>query len=451
MKISKNIMTELKRVSLLLMALIMIICQAAAGAYAKDTSQSYSFDVKVNSSESWGAFEPGDKVNVTVTLSRNDSGSSSFTMYAVQYDLLFDTRYFTLDESSMSAPKGQVFTTNMDKNGKWSGYQRITAAAVNASGSTWQNGTTVLSCTLTAAGTGETALVPYNAIVSTPDAMDSYTASADEIKIVVAAPDDGDGDDQSGDDGSGTDTGKDTGTGGGDSTDKGSAGDNTGGSDPGSSGTSDSSGGSSSPGGSGSGANQGADGSAGSAAAAFTDISSHWSRAYVEYVAGKGYFSGVSETSFAPDSYMTRGMLVTVLWRADGSQQQDVSGGTGFSDVASGDWYAQAVSWAAANNIVSGMGDGSFAPKSNITREQMVQIIRNFAAYKGCDVSAAAELAGFSDAEAVSSWASDAVKWGIASGLISGTGESRLAPKGTATRAQVAKVLMTLDQSVLNK
>ena len=113
----------------------------------------------------------------------------------------------------------------------------------------------------------------------------------------------------------------------------------------------------------------------------------------------------------------------------------------GFTDVADGDWYATAVNWAASEGIVGGFGDGTFQPNAAITREQMAAILMNYAEYKGQDVTARADLSGYTDADTVSAWATDAVQWANAEGLINGMSDTQLAPKGSATRAQVAAIL----------
>ena len=112
-----------------------------------------------------------------------------------------------------------------------------------------------------------------------------------------------------------------------------------------------------------------------------------------------------------------------------------------FIDVSEGDWYAQAVNWAASVGVVNGMGDGTFQPNAAITREQMAAILRNYAAYKGLDVTATGSLSTYSDAASVSDWAKESVEWAVEQGLISGMTVDTLQPQGLSTRAQVAAVL----------
>lgn len=435
---------KLKKMALMLLCIMTISVPAGgtAAVFATDTSQSYRFDLTANGSSQTCAVKAGEKVEVAVSLTRTDSSSSDdFTMYAVQYDLLVDSRYFTIDSSSLtSSTKGvQTFTTDMSKNGSWSGYKKITAAAVSASGSQWSNGSTILKCTLTAVRTGTTELKPYNSIVSVSSGMDKYKADSDSVKVTVAAADDeNNGSDESNDDSK---------------NDDGNSGGNTS-HDSDNSGNSRNNGSSSNGSSSGSGRsdstaeNEILPGNANvSVLAKFTDMDQHWSRAYVEYAVKKGYFSGMTSTQFGPDKAMNRAMLVTVLWRMENSPSY--SGTSVFTDVTSGAWYSQAVQWAADKGIVSGAGNGRFMPESPVTREQLVQIIRNYAKYKGADITASADFNNFSDASSVSSWAQDAFKWGIASGIISGTGNGILSPKGSATRAQVAKILEEFDKNIL--
>ena len=121
-----------------------------------------------------------------------------------------------------------------------------------------------------------------------------------------------------------------------------------------------------------------------------------------------------------------------------------MTGDSPFTDVENGPgtaWYYDAVLWAQQNGIVSGYGDGTFHPGTNITREQLAVIFYNYAKYKGYDVSATSDLSGFSDAGDVSPWALDAMHWAVGSGIMGGYGDGILGPQGTATRAQVAAML----------
>lgn len=175
----------------------------------------------------------------------------------------------------------------------------------------------------------------------------------------------------------------------------------------------------------------------------FVDVQeSDWYYNAVAYVYGNQLFAGIDEANFAPDTPMSRAMLVTVLWRLE--DQKDVNAEQIFSDVLPGAYYAKAVSWANSQEIVQGYGDGTFGPLDNITREQMARILYKYAQYKGYDTSAAASLEIFHDASRVSPWALDAVKWAADSQIMSGKGSGLLDPSGSATRAEAASILMRL-------
>ena len=180
----------------------------------------------------------------------------------------------------------------------------------------------------------------------------------------------------------------------------------------------------------------------------FTDVKSgDWFYEAVQYVYDKGMMTGVSADRFAPASTTTRGMIVTILYRLE--NEPAVSGGSAFTDVESGAWYADAVAWAAANDIVNGTSATTFAPNSPITREQMAAILYRYAAYKGYDVSQKADLSGYTDAASISGYAKDALAWANAQKLITGVTDTSLNPQGSATRAQVATILMRLCETVV--
>ena len=169
----------------------------------------------------------------------------------------------------------------------------------------------------------------------------------------------------------------------------------------------------------------------------------HWSHAGIDYTLELGLFRGTSDTEFSPNVAMTRAMLVTVLYRLDG--QKEPTGANPFTDVEPDSWYTEAVIWAVENEIVLGMGDGTFAPEAEITREQMAAILYRYAAYRGDDMTTDADLAAFPDEKTVSSYACEPLAWAVDRGLINGVaqnGESWLEPRAGATRAQVATILM---------
>ena len=171
----------------------------------------------------------------------------------------------------------------------------------------------------------------------------------------------------------------------------------------------------------------------------FIDVAPNaWYKDAVQYAYAGGLMTGVSANEFAPEATTTRAMIVSMLARLEGVESAESAG---FADVAANDWYATAVNWAAASGITSGTGDGNFSPNTAITREQLAAILMNYAQYKGQDVSARATLDTYSDATAISSWANDVMSWAVAEGLLTGVTADTLQPQGAATRAQVAAIL----------
>ena len=170
----------------------------------------------------------------------------------------------------------------------------------------------------------------------------------------------------------------------------------------------------------------------------FPDVNEgDWYYDAVAFVCEKGLFNG-TDKGFEPSGKMTRAMLVTVLYRLSGEEASSVSA---FSDVKAGDWYCDAVSWAYAAGIVNGVNDTTFAPNDSITREQLAAILYRFAKMQGEDVGGT-DISGFSDAGYVSDYAKDAISYAVKNGIITGKGENSLAPGDSATRAEVATMLM---------
>ena len=178
----------------------------------------------------------------------------------------------------------------------------------------------------------------------------------------------------------------------------------------------------------------------------FTDVAADsWYYEAVRYVYEKGMMSGTLPDIFAPHAAASRGMLVTILHRLEGAPAAKEAH---FTDVASHQWYAGAVAWAASNGITGGYSDGRFGPDDAITREQLAAILYRYAAYKGYDVSRQASLSGYQDAGQISTYALEAMGWANAAGLVKGTGASQLSPKSGAVRAEVAAVLMRLCEHI---
>lgn len=172
----------------------------------------------------------------------------------------------------------------------------------------------------------------------------------------------------------------------------------------------------------------------------FTDVDANaWYAEAVTYVSDNDIMNGTSATTFAPTMNLTRNMMAQILYNME--KQPDVTGSNPFNDVPAGQWYTDAVVWAAANDIVTGY-NGSFQPNASITREQMAAILYRYAQYKGYDTSAKGSLDTFTDGSATSGWAVEAMTWAVGEGILSGKGNGKLDPTGTATRAEVAQIMM---------
>ena len=179
----------------------------------------------------------------------------------------------------------------------------------------------------------------------------------------------------------------------------------------------------------------------------FLDVNEgDWFYDAVAYAYENGLMDGVGGNRFAPNSATTRAQLVTILYRMEG--QPVVSGDLPFTDVEAGTWYTNAVGWAAQNGIVNGVGDDTFAPGNDLTREQLVTILYRYAESKGYDVSASADLAGYPDGEEIQAYAREAMAWAVAENIIQGMEDDTLKPAGNASRAQIATILMRFCEGV---
>ena len=183
-----------------------------------------------------------------------------------------------------------------------------------------------------------------------------------------------------------------------------------------------------------------------SVALPFVDVNAaDWFCEAVRYVYARGMMGGTGANTFSPGGTTTRAMIVTILHRLEGTP---AAAGSAFTDVPAGQYYAQAVGWASSVGVVNGYGDGTFQPDAPITREQMAAILCRYAQYKGVDVSRRADLTRFPDSAKVSPYAAEPMGWAVESGLITGM-DGQLAPGGSATRAQVATILMRLCENVV--
>lgn len=182
---------------------------------------------------------------------------------------------------------------------------------------------------------------------------------------------------------------------------------------------------------------------------AFIDITGRWAADNILFAASRGLLSGTSDTTFSPDTGMTRGMFVTALGRLAGINPDSYQTGK-FTDVKADAYYAPYVNWAAQTGIVEGVTATTFAPDTNINREQMAMIMKNYAAKLGYDLPQTLKAVTFADNTQISSWAKDAVKSMQQAGILAGKNENKFDPKGTATRAEVATVLRRFVEIVID-
>ena len=188
--------------------------------------------------------------------------------------------------------------------------------------------------------------------------------------------------------------------------------------------------------------------SGGKASEVYKDVSADsWYEKPVSFVTEKNLFKGVSETEFAPDAEMTRAMLVTVLFRLENPEVSEND--NTFADVDKSEWYADAVAWAAKFGVVSGISETEFAPNSSITREQMAVIIYRYAVLKGYNTETKSTLSNFSDGGEISEYAVKAIEWANGEEIIMGVSDTSISPKSTATRAQVAAILMRFCENIV--
>lgn len=171
----------------------------------------------------------------------------------------------------------------------------------------------------------------------------------------------------------------------------------------------------------------------------YPDINNHWAASSIAFVVNRGLMGGVADGQFGPNMQLTRGMLVTILGRLEGFDASKYTGSS-FSDVSADAWYAPSVQWAAEMGIVSGVGDGKFAPDQAITREQLAAILANYAAKKNIELKDGPSVK-FADSNKISPWAASAMDAMVKAGIIRGNADGTLNPQGTATRAEVATML----------
>ncbi len=438
----------MKRFTITIIVCILIFALSISTALAVDNSRTYSFQLTSNGS-STAAIGVGDMITVKFTL----AADNSYALYAMQNEIKYDSRYLQYVDGSLSMTSG--FNSGFrDMEDGINKLVLMNYVSDTAEGETINSSVVVGTFQLKAIANGTSTVSNEDYYCTTKTGANNYTATASDLIVNI----------------------KSSGGGGGGSsvtyyTINASAGE----------------GGSISPSGSVSVAQDGSqtftinpnyryiiedvqvDGKsvgdvstyAFSAVTAnhtikatfiageeepnltdqFTDlVPGAWYINGINYVLQAGLFNGTSATRFSPDANMTRSMLVTVLWRLDGTPDATVD--TIFNDVADGLWYSDAIEWAAANNIVNGYGNGRFGTNDSITREQMAVILYNYAKIKGYDVSQTTSLSKYTDTGDISDWASTAMAWANATGLVNGRTATTLAPGGTATRAEVATILM---------
>ena len=165
-----------------------------------------------------------------------------------------------------------------------------------------------------------------------------------------------------------------------------------------------------------------------------------WYYNAVQYVYSNKIVLGYDDGRFAPNDKITRAMFVTILYRMEGSPNND--GKSKFTDVNSKAWYAKAIKWAASNGIVHGYGGtNKFGPNDNIKRQDLAGILRNYANYKGKNVNVTSDLIKFKDYKNIDNYAKPSMEWAVGKGVITGNGDGTLNPKGNATRAEAASII----------
>jgi len=189
----------------------------------------------------------------------------------------------------------------------------------------------------------------------------------------------------------------------------------------------------------------------------FTDVpDGRWFTDAVLYCFGKGYMTGTSDTAFAPSAGFTRAMFVTVLARIDGADVESFTT-TSFADVAEGKWYTKTVEWAYQNGLTSGVGTDAgtgkpvFGRKNEVTRQQLAQFFYTYSLKRGYaeENKEYAPIGKYADASEVAGWAKTAVEWAVETGLISGTTDTTLSPRASASRAQVAVIVRNFVENIV--
>ena len=196
-------------------------------------------------------------------------------------------------------------------------------------------------------------------------------------------------------------------------------------------------------------ADQPCDGGKDCPSAPFTDVdTAKWYHLSVDYVLTHKMMNGVSSRAFAPNANLTRGMLVQILYNLEGKPKGTAAN---FSDVQADAWYAEAVGWAASNKVVTGYADGTFRPNAAVTREQAAAILYRYAKSKDIDVSVGenTNILSYVDVQQASEYAIPALQWAVGAGVLNGKNGGRLAPTGTATRAEIAAIMQRWCENII--
>ena len=372
-------MKRLLNIFILVMVLLLSISSAAFAV------TDYTFSLSASNTSS---VEVGDVIRVTLTLANNSD--TDFTMYSMQDYIIYDSDYFsyvsdsedTADELVISFPE----LSDSDNSAI-----RVSYLSLDGNGIDCDASTVLVSFKLKALQAGSTTISHYLTEMSSRNAT-LYTTDTVDTSITIKPS-------------------------------------------SGSSGH-ESSGGSSST------TSESETEENDESALDFSDVAEdNWYFDAVKFVVNNGLFNGVSDKSFEPQTNMTRGMLVTVLYRMEAEPDiNDIT--SSFSDVVIDSWYDDAVNWASANGVVNGYENSKFGPNDYITREQIVAILYRYSELKGYDITATGDISAYSDSGDIHDYALTPIKWALGNGLLSGRGNGVLAPSGNATRAEVATIIM---------
>ncbi len=463
----------MRKLLLGLLSAVLALSPCLSSTVALAAGESFTYSLTANGSDS-AAIEVGDTLEVTLTL-QNNSGTD-YTMYKAQDYVCFDTDYFTFESVTAAGNfSASAITFNAStENRVYVNYQSTEGAARESE-------ITVLTLRLTAIQAGSTSITNDAMVIGSVESGASDTVSGADLAVTITSPDSGSG-------GSGGSSG---GSSGGTSSyavnvrsaengtvtsshsvaargatvtltvspDAGYALDSLTVSNASTGATvavtkvSDTRYTFTMPSAA---VSVSASFQPTSSAAAhddcpseqFTDVDdTAWYHEYIDYVVESGLMNGTSATKFEPDVATTRGMIVTILHRLEDEPTASVA--HGFDDVVSESYYADSIAWAAENGIVAGYGDGSFGPDDAITREQMAAILYRYAQYKGYDTTQGGmAIREFDDYGDISDYALEAMAWCVNIGIIQGTDSTTIEPQNSATRAQVAAILMRFIESI---